>query len=134
MILASRQTSRSWRVPSAAVSRHDGQRIDLDQVRVVGLHRGVEPLGDGHELVQQGIAQADGQAQAPGLKGEQTEQRIGGYSVDGARILPGDFLDLHAALGRGHQHDPAAGTVDDGAEVELLDDLGGRCRRGLCVR
>ncbi len=76
------------------------------------------PCGDGHELVQQGIAQADRQAQAPGLEGEQAEQRIGGDAVNGAGVLARHFLDLHAAFGRRHQHDPAAGPIDDRAEVD----------------
>src|SRR5271157_626571 len=51
--------------------------------------------------------------------------------MDGARVLAGHLLDLHAALGRGHQHDPAAGAIDDRAQVVLLDDVGRGSDQGL---
>ena len=45
--------------------------------------------------------------------------------LDRVRILCGDLLDLHAALGTGHHHRAALGAIDDDAEVILLGDVDG---------
>ena len=102
----------------------DRQGVHFDQIRVVGPHRGVQALGDGDERIEEGISQADGQPEAARLEGQQAQLWVGRDTVDRARVLARHFLDLDAALRRSHQHDPAAGSVDDGTEVVLLDDLG----------
>ena len=38
-------------------------------------------------------------------------------------LVRGDFLDVDAALGAGHEHDLAVGAVEDDAEVELAGDV-----------
>ncbi len=103
----------------------DRQRVDLDEIGVIGLHGLVQALGDGYERIQQRVSQADRQTQGPSLEREEPELRVGRDAVDRAGVLAGHFLDLDAALRGGHEHYPAAGPVDDGAEVVLLDDLGG---------
>ena len=50
---------------------------------------------------------------------------------DRVGVRLGDLLDLDAALGRAHQQDPPLGPVEDGREVELLDDVGGRADQDL---
>jgi len=80
----------------------DRQRIHLDQIRVVGLHRCVEPPRDRHERAQQRIAQADCQAERPGLEHEEPELRVGRNAVDGARVPVGHLFDLDSAFRRGH--------------------------------
>ena len=104
---------------------HDGKWVDLDQVRVVGPHRGVEALSDCHEGIQQRVAQADRQTQAAGLECQEPELRICGHAVYRLGILASHLLDLDATLGRGHQHYSTAHTVHYRPEVVLLDDLRG---------
>jgi hypothetical protein len=43
--------------------------------------------------------------------------------VDELRRLLGDFLDVHATLGRSHHHGALQHAVDDDGEIELLGDL-----------
>src|SRR5450759_110121 len=101
------------------------ERVDLDEIRIVGLHRGVEALSDGHELVQQGIAQPDGKTKAACLERQEAQLRIGGDAMNGAGVYASDLLDLNAAFGRGHEHDPARRPVDYHAKVVLLGDVNG---------
>ena len=125
MTFASRQTSRSTAVPSAAGLADDRQRVDLDEVGVVGLHRRHEALGDrdgGLEVP----AQAHREGQLARLEVLQPEERVGVAADDRVRVRLGDLLDLDAALGRAHQQDPAFRPVEDRGEVELLDDVRGR--------
>ena len=112
----------------------DRQRVDLDEVGVVRAHRRHEALRDLDEVAQVGPAEADREGQLAGLVVEEPEERVGGDAVDRLRGRLRHLLDLDAALGRGHEHDPPAGPVQDRAEVELLDDHRGRARRGPCGR
>ena len=133
MTLASRQTSRSTRRPSAPRLADDRQRVDLDQVGVVGEHRPDEALGDRHGRLEV-PAEAHRERQLARLEVEQPEQRVGVDADDRVRVVDGDLLDLDAALGRAHQQDPPLGPIEDGRQVELLDDVGGRPRPAPCGR
>ena len=127
--LASRQTSRSTAAPSAPGLADDRERVDLDEIRVVGEHRPDEALGDrdgGLQVRRRGPSRTP--ARAPGSR---SRPSIGSAWSADDRLgsLVGDLLDLDAALGRAHQQDPPRRPVEHGRQVELLDDVGGRARR-----
>ena len=131
MIFASRQTSRSTALPSGPRLADDRQRVDLDEVGVVGAHRRDEPLGDRDGRLEM-PAEAQREGELARLEVEQAEDRVGVEPDDRLGVLVGDRLDLDAALGRAHQQDPSVGPVEDRGEVELLDDVRRRRRRGPC--
>ena len=101
----------------------DRERVDLDEVGVVGAHRLDQPLGDRDGRLEM-ATQAHRERELAGLVVEQPEERVRAAPDDGLGMLGGDNLDLDAALGRAHQQDPALRPVEDGCEVELLDDVG----------
>ena len=103
----------------------DCERVDLDQVGIVGQHRRDEAPGDPDEGAQMRPAEPDREGQPTGLPVEQAEERVGLDPMDRPGIDPGDLFDLDAALGGRHQDDPPAGPIEDRPEVELLDDVGG---------
>ena len=109
----------------------DGQRVDLDEVRVVGEHRPDEALGDpdgGLEVA----AQAHREREVAGLEVEQAQDRVRVAADDRlGMVSTATCLDLDAALGRAHQQDPAGGAVEDRRQVELLDDVRGRRHEDL---
>ena len=131
MTLASRQTSRSTVAPVGAGLADDRQRVDLDEVGVVGEHRPDEALGDRDRRLEV-PAEAHREGELARLVVEQPEERVGVAADDRLGVVDGDLLDLDAALGRAHQQDPPLGPVEDRRQVELLDDVGGRPRRAPC--
>ena len=102
-----------------------GQRVDLDQRRVLGheglpeLHRDVDDLlghlgrelGGGDDLARLGLVHA--------LVG------VDGDLGDPLRVLLGDRLDLHAAGHAGDAEEGAVGPVQQVGEVVLLLDVRG---------
>ena len=111
----------------------DRQRVDLDQVGVVGEHRPDEPLGDGDRGLQV-PAEAHREGELAGLEVEQAEQRVGVVADDRLGVVDRDLLDLDAALGRAHQQDPPGRPVEDRRQVVLVDDVGGRRDEDLADR
>ena len=109
----------------------DRQRVDLDEVGVVGEHRPDEALGDRDGRLEL-AAEPHREGELAGLVVEQPEHRVGVAPDDRLRVVRGDLLDLDAALGRAHQQDPAGGPVEHGRHVELAGDVGRRPRRGPC--
>ena len=134
VIFASRQANRSTGLPSAAVSRTMASGIDLDEIGVVGQHRGHQALRDLDEVAQVWPAEADGEGQLAGLPVEEAEVGMGLEPMDRSGIDLGDLLDLDAAFGRGHDDDPPADPVEDRPEVVLAGDVGGRPDEELANR
>ena len=131
--LASRQTSRSTAAPVGVGLADDRQRVDLDEVGVVGEHRPDEALGDrdgGLEVA----AEAHREGELARLVVEQAEHRVGVVADDRLGVVDGDLLDLDAALRRAHQQDPPRRPVEDGRHVVLADDVGGRRDEHLADR
>jgi hypothetical protein len=64
----------------------------------------------GRDLVRLGVGQADG--------------RVDRDLVDFFRVRVCNFLDVHAAFGRRHQHDALADAVGDHRHVQFLLDVG----------
>ena len=121
------------RRPVGAGLADDRERVDLDEVGVVGQHRPDEALAIATAALRC-AAEPERERELAGLRsraGRARDRRGAGRSPRG---VVGDLLDLDAALGRAHQQDPPLGPVEDGREVELLDDVGGRRRRGPCGR
>ena len=101
----------------------DRQRVDLDQVRVVGEHRPDEALGDG-DCGFQVTAETHREGELACLVVEQAEERVGVVADDRLRVVDRDLLDLDAALGRAHQQDAPLGAIEDRGHVELAGDVG----------
>ena len=116
-----------------ALRPDDGEGVDLDEVGVIRNHRPDQALGDRDRRLVVG-AEAEREGHLAGLPVEQPEMRVGVDADD--RLRPGgrDLLDLHAALGRAHEQDPPGRAVEDRAEVELADDVGGRGDEHLADR
>ena len=131
--MASRQTRRSTGVPPGTPSRTIGQRVDLDEVGVVGPHRRDEALGDADGVLEVRV-QAHREGEVARLEVEQAQVRVGVAADDRLGVRLGDRLDLDAALGRAHEQDAALGPVEDRGEVVLLDDVGGRPDEDLADR
>ena len=102
----------------------DRQRVDLDEVGVVGEHRPDEALGDRDGRLEV-AAETHREGELASLVVEQPEHRVGVAADDRLGLVDGDLLDLDAALGRAHQQDPPRGPVEHGRHVELAR----RCRR-----
>ncbi len=96
---------------------------DLDQVGVVGEHRGDQTAGDGHERAQMRPTQPDREGQLAGLPVEQAEVGVGGDPMDGFRRGPGNLLDLDPALAREHEERLLRAAVERDREVVLLGDF-----------
>ena len=82
----------------------DRERIDLDQIGIVGQHRPDQARGDRHGILQVG-AEAELKRHLARLPGLQPEQRVGVDGDDRIRTLRGNLLDLDAALRRAHEQD-----------------------------
>jgi hypothetical protein len=59
----------------------------------------------------------------PGLVGLEAHRGAHVLLQDGVRVFGRHLLDVHPALGRGHDHGEALGPVDEGGEVHLLRPL-----------
>ena len=124
--LASRQTSARRRRRRRRLA-DDRERVDLDQVGVVGDHRPHEALGD-RRRPRAGAGRRGPSAKASWRACQSSSPSCGWACdrCDGLGRARGDLLDLDPALGRAHDEDPPARPVEDRGEVELLDDVGGR--------
>ena len=111
----------------------DGQRVDLDQVRVVGQHRANEALRDRRPGFPV-RSEAHREREPASLMVEQAEVWVGMDPVNRRGVGCRNLLDLHAALRRAHQEDPARSPVQHRGQVELADDVGGRRHEHLAHR
>ncbi len=101
---------------------HD-QRVDLDQ-RAVELGEGlVEITEQRHELADLLAAQAQREGDLAALEGLEARRGIDRLLDDLLRRVVRHALDVHAALGRGDDRDPADRTVDQEREIELALDV-----------
>jgi hypothetical protein len=109
---------RVKRLKRAARQHH--QRVDLGQ-RCVGLHIGtIERGGDLGELAGLlAVVQPNAEGQLARLVGLQSQRRVRGDLHDCFGLGLGDLLDLDAAFGGGHDHDPLRGAIHNNAEVNL---------------
>src|SRR5690606_7026178 len=112
----------------------DHQRVDLEQGQVVVLEQLGEANEDVGELLDLVALQAELESQLAALVRLGADQRVDGGLENLLGGVLGDLLDVHAALGGGHEHDATAGTIDHGAEVQLLVDVGAGFDQDLADR
>ena len=120
--------------PVGARLANDRQRVDLDEIGVVGEHRPTRPLAiptAAFRWAPRPMRERQLRA-CQSSRPEVADRR--GSSDDRGRVGRRDLLDLDAALGRAHQQDPPGRAVEDRRQVELLDDVRGRARPGPCGR
>ena len=111
----------------------DRERVDLDEVGVVGEHRPDEAGRDRDGVLEMG-AEPESERHLARLEGLQPDQRIGVDRDDRVGPAGRNLLDLDPALGRAHQEDSPGGPIEDGRQVELLDDVGRRPDEDLADR
>jgi hypothetical protein len=111
----------------------DRQRVDLDEVGVVCLHRPDEAGRDRDRVAEMG-PEPETERHLPGLERQQAEERIGLDRDDRLGPVGRDLLDLDAAIGRAHQDDSPARPIQHGRQVVLLDDVGRRPDEDLADR
>ena len=102
----------------------DDQRIDFGQAGIGLPECLVQTLEDDPRLRHRSLGHADFPGNVVGFRVFQTRFRIDEHLVNFLRRMRGDFLDVHAALGRCHQADPLTDPIDDHAEIEFLLDVG----------
>ena len=107
----------------AAVAR-ERQRVDLGQAGVGVPERPVQRLEHGARLRHRCGGNADFRRDLVGLGVLQPGFRIDEYFVDFLRRVRCDFLDVHAALARGHQAHLLRDPVHHHADVEFALDVG----------
>jgi hypothetical protein len=99
------------------------QRVDLDDAGVElgkGPVHGDDEFDAGADLL---ALEAEAERDLPAVVGHDTGRRVYRHLENLLRRGGGDLLDVHAALARGHDGDPAGRPVDQHAEVELARDV-----------
>ena len=114
LILASRASKR----PVVG----DDQRIDLDLAGVLVQEQLVHGLHDAHQSVDLRALEAHGEGHVAALVRLQTRRRIDLAGEDALGGLGGDFLDVHAAVGGGHEQHALAGAIHQAAQIQLTRD------------
>ena len=112
----------------------DHQRVHFQQGQVVVLEQLRQADEDMGELLDLVALQAQLEGQLAALVRLRADQRVDGSLEDLLGSVVGDLLDVHATFGGSHEHDAAAGTIDDGAEVQLLVDVGAGLHQDLADR
>jgi hypothetical protein len=106
-----------------AVRLGDDQRIDLHQGRVEVAERLVHRHQQAHELVHLAFLEVELEGDVAGLERAHRGRRRQRQADDLVRMLGGDFLDIHAALGRGDDSDTAGLAVDELRDIKLARDI-----------
>ena len=112
----------------------DHQRVHFQQRQVVVLEQLGEADEDMHELLDLIALQPQLECQLARLERLRTDQRVDGGLENLLGRVVSDFLDIHATFGGGHEHDPATGAIDHGAQIELLVDIGAGLDEDLAHR
>ncbi|MDR6358060.1 hypothetical protein Q3H58_004731 [Pseudomonas psychrotolerans] len=112
----------------------DHQRVHFQQRQVVVLEQLGQTDEDLGELLDLVTFQAQLESQVAALVGLSAHQRIDGGLENLLRSVVRDLLDVHATFGGSHEHDAAAGTIDHGAQIELLVDVGAGFDQDLADR
>ena len=108
----------------AAIGGKD-QGIDLhhDRVKLAKCLVAAEQGLDG--LRHLCCSEAEREGDFPRLEGLHADRGLDRHAHQGVGLLLANFLDFHAAGGRGYDHDPLALPVEDKSDVELALDLAG---------
>ena len=102
----------------------EDQRIDLGERGIGRVKALVQRLEQRASLRQRGLRDADAERDFVRIRIGEALRRIDEHLADLFRRLGGDFLDVHAALGRRHQHDFLRAAVDHHAGIHLFLDVG----------
>ena len=107
----------------AVVAGHD-ERVHLEERAVALVEALVESLEELARLRHERRGHADAPRDLVGVLVGEAGEGIDRALVDLLGSLRGDFLDVHAALARCHQHRALHAAIDDERDVELLADVG----------
>src|SRR5581483_3784185 len=98
------------------------ERVDLEQRRVGLFESAVERAHEFDGERDLLALEPEAEREIARLEGLKAEPRLDGFLQDGVGIARGNFFDLHAARGRGHEHGTAGGAVHHDAQVKLPFD------------
>ncbi len=112
----------------------DHQRIDFQQSQVVVDEQLGQADEDVHELLDLVTLEPQLESQLAALERLRADQRVDGGLEDLLRCVVGDFLDIHATFGGGHEHDTTRGAIDHCAQVKLLGNISAGFDQNLADR
>ncbi len=101
----------------------DDEGVDFEHGAVAGDEGFVEPLEDRDGFADQFAAEAEAEGDLAALEGGEADQGVDGFGEDLFGGFGGDFFDVHAPFGGGHDGDFGAAAVDDEADVEFTGDV-----------
>jgi len=101
----------------------DDQRIDFEEIHVLG-QEGLIKLGQhGLGLFGQLAAKSESAGDLPGMMGHETGRRIDREREDLLRPRARNLLDFHAAFGRGDEGDARGRAIDERGKVIFAVDV-----------
>lgn len=112
----------------------DHQRIHLHQGQIVLLEQLGQTDEDMGELLELIAFETQPEGQVAGLERLGADQGVDAGLEDLLGRFMGDLLDVHPALGRGHEDDAAARAIDHRSQVKLPLDLGAGLDQDLADR
>ena len=102
----------------------DDQRIDLEDLHVLGHEGGVELFGQRARLLGEIAREAERGGDLAAVMRHQPRRRIDREGHDLLGRVMRDLLDVHAAFGRDDEGDARGRAVDQHREIEFLVDVG----------
>ncbi len=112
----------------------DDQRVDFEQRQIFLFEHLRQTEKDIDELLDLVTLQTQLERQLAPLIGLGAGERVDGCFQDLLRCFFGNLLDLDPPFGGRHEHDAAAGTVDDGTQIELIGDIGAGLHQNFAHR
>src|SRR6185369_11676916 len=102
---------------------NDGERVEFDHGGVA-FPPGIVDAGDEFDAgVEQVALEAERRGDLAGLVGHDADGGIDVFLENFLRMFFGDFFDVHAAFGAGHDERTGIGAVEEDGEVKFFFDL-----------